>query len=282
MIKRILVPLDPSPYTESAVLTACHYAKANHAEMTGLVILDIPGIERSIGPVPLGASAYAEHIEKQKMKEAKARIHALLTAFKETCERQGVKHLESEYQGAPSASIVQASGWFDVVFMGLRTFYHFETRNDSGDTLDQVLDHSATPIYGVPAPFIKPFGRLSKIKALAAVDGSPPSTVSLKSFIGMIPPEKIHLKLVASNSDEGMARQVLADAEGYVRACGVGKIEKEWTPQNIIKAVDERYLSWADVIVVGAHSKKGLLDFMVGSLTKFVIKKAEKPVFIGQ
>ena len=53
MIKRILLPLDSSPYTDTAMEIGCDLAERHGAELTGLVILDIPGIEKSIGPVPL-------------------------------------------------------------------------------------------------------------------------------------------------------------------------------------------------------------------------------------
>jgi len=46
--------------------------------------------------------------------------------------------------------------------------------------------------------------------------------------------------------------------------------------------MEEQYLDWATIVVVGAHSKRGLYDFMLGSLTKYLIKEAKKPVIIGQ
>ncbi len=74
MIKRILLPLDPSSYTKTATYIACKIAQLHHAEVTGLVILDLPGIERSIGPIPMGALHYAEKIELAKKVEASQRI----------------------------------------------------------------------------------------------------------------------------------------------------------------------------------------------------------------
>ena len=48
MIKRILVPLDPSDYTKTAIQVGAQIAKRTDAELTGLVILDIESIEDSI------------------------------------------------------------------------------------------------------------------------------------------------------------------------------------------------------------------------------------------
>ena len=59
-------------------------------------------------------------------------------------------------------------------------------------------------------------------------------------------------------------------------------VKKECITQDIIEAMDQKYLDWAHLVVVGAHSKKGLFDFMLGSLSKFLISEAKKPVLIGQ
>ena len=56
----------------------------------------------------------------------------------------------------------------------------------------------------------------------------------------------------------------------------------KWTSKDIIQAMEEQYLDWATIVAVGAHSKKPLYDFAVGSLTKYLIKEAKKPLLIGQ
>jgi nucleotide-binding universal stress UspA family protein len=56
MIKRILIPLDSSNYTDTAIEIGCDLAKRHGAELTGMVIMDIPGIKETISPVPLGGA----------------------------------------------------------------------------------------------------------------------------------------------------------------------------------------------------------------------------------
>ena len=92
MLRRILIPLDPSPYAAAAVEYGCFLAKRHDAEVTGLVVLDIPGIEKSVGPVPIDGLQYAERLEEAKAKEAHERIQALLERFKEKCQKEGVIH----------------------------------------------------------------------------------------------------------------------------------------------------------------------------------------------
>jgi len=282
MIKRILVPLDFSSYTETAIQTACRYAKFHQAEVTGMVILDVPGIEHSIGPVPLGGEEYAKRLETHKLKQAQKHIQMLLERFRIYCEKAKVKHREAEFQGSPSSSIVEEALFYDVVIMGLRTFFQFGDSNEPGKTLDHVLAHCETPIYGVPGTFNEPNWEKQDLHVLVGYDGSQLSITAMKRFIRMAPIDKIHIKLLMSHFDEATAKGVLQKAEAYLQACGVKKIEKAWTPQPIIEAVEETHGKWADIFVVGAHSKKGLFDFMVGSLTKWLIKHGQKPVFIGQ
>ena len=282
MIRRILIPLDPSPYTDTALATGCTFARELGAELTGMVVLDIPGIEKSIGPVPLGGFYYAERLEKHREEEARERIRSLLSKFQEKCESEGVAHRETEHQGAPGEQIIRESLFYDAVVMGLRTFFHFETSDRAGDSLEEVLDHSITPIFGVPESFTFPNFPEEKIKVLVAFDGSIPSARALQRFAQFAFPEAMEVTLLNSDEDKDKAMYFLAQAEAYLRTHSIANIKKEWTTQDIIDTIDQDYLNAADFVVVGAHSKKGLFDFIVGSLTRHLIDAAKKPVLIVQ
>ncbi len=81
MIKRILLPLDNSQYADDAIELGSVIARKLDAELTGLVILDITGIERSMGLVPVGAIHYAEKIEKSIIRNTEDPINDLLARF---------------------------------------------------------------------------------------------------------------------------------------------------------------------------------------------------------
>lgn len=281
MIKRILVPLDPSPFCKSAVETACRIAKPWNAEVHGLVILDVKGIEDEIGPVPLGGAHYAEHLEKHKLEEAEVRISGLLASFREICARHGALHHEAELQGSPSRSIIDCSALYDLVVIGLRTFFRFETDDRPGDELDRLLAHSSTPVLGVTEKgpgWEYPDG---PIRILAAWDGSPAAASSFRECIQSFDPGRIHLKLIRSGGEKAEAEASLKLARGYAESYNVGQVETEWTSQGIVDAVRERHAPWAHLIVAGAHAKKGPFTFMVGSLTKSLIQDKKNPLFIG-
>ena len=282
MIKRILVPLDPSPFSNSALHLACDIAKDLDAEVTGMVILDIPGIEESIGPVPIGGIHLADKLEKEKKEEAKQRIEELITKFKRKCGETGVRHREAERQGSPSAQILKESIYYDLLVVGLKSYFHFETSEDYGRSLDQLLKQSVTPIYGVPEKIID-FDKADRnISVLMAFDGSLLAARAMQRFSQLIKPDIFEITLLNSSDDKIYGDNILSRAEEYLKAHGVKNIHKVWTQTDIIKIIKDEYYEKMDAFVVGAHARENILDFLVGSLTKYLVKNAKKPVFIGQ
>jgi nucleotide-binding universal stress UspA family protein len=278
VLKRILLPLDPSPYSVTATEIACTVAKLHNAEITGLVILDIPDIERSIGPVPMGALHYAEKIEIAKKVEASARIESLLDKFRKKCTDEKVPFAEAHDQGYPSNAIMHATRFYDLVVIGLRTFFDFETGDEEGTSLNKLLDKSITPIIGVP----RSYNPLAIIKVLVAYDGSLPASRALQRFGQLRNPDSVDVTLLNSSNDEKMGMYLLDNAEQYLKAHGMKRISKKFTRENIRDVIEKQYYDAFDSFVVGAHAREGIFDFILGSLTKFLIDKGEKPVFIGQ
>lgn len=282
MVKSILIPLDPSAYTDTAIKIGCTIAKTHGAQLTGLVVLDIDGIEKHIGPVPAGGSYYAEKLEEKHLKDAQERIDKLVENFKRICTNAGVKHIIAQNQGSPSDRILHESIFYDMIITGLRTFFHFETSDKPGESISKLLHESITPIYGVPEKFNPPDLSNEKLKVLIPFDASPSSSRALQRFAQFMIPETSEPLIVMSHDDKEIALAALEHAKRYLELHGFGNVRIEWTDDHIIEACDKKYLDWAHVAVVGSHSKRGLFDFMVGSLTNHLIKLNKIPVVIGQ
>ena len=276
MIRRILTPLDPSPYSETALKYSCYIAHRQHAEITGMVILDIPGIEKSIGAVAPGALYWAEKLEKSRVAEAQKRIEQLLQKFEKTCQKEGVTCHKAEDQGSPSERIVWESLFYDLVVMGLRTHFQFETSDKPGKTLDKVLSQTITPVLAVPEHYYE------IRNVLIAFDGSLPAARALQRFAHLAIPYDFNFTLLYAGDDKDTAMVYLNKAEEYLKAYSQNNVQKEWTNRSIIDAMREEYLDKSDLIVLGAHSRSALADFFVGSVTKYLINESNKVLFIGQ
>ncbi|MCC6544956.1 MAG: universal stress protein [Nitrospirae bacterium] len=280
MLRRILIPYDPSPYAAAALEYGCFLAKKRNAEVTGVVVLDTPGIKKSIGPTPLGGIYYAEKLEKTKEEKAREHIKALLGNFREKCQREGVAHRESELQGSPSEQIIQDSIFYDLMVMGISTHFDFETAQTPGDSVERILSNVVTPVLTVPDSI----SLKEKMNVLIAFDGSLPAVRAMKGFVHLFDTAvfETDITLLMSGIDEDIAKFYLDGATAYLNAHSFSSVKVEQISQDIIEAMEERYLQWADMVVLGVHSKKGLLDFMIGSLSRHLIRSGNKPLLFGQ
>ena len=81
--------------------------------------------------------------------------------------------------------------------------------------------------------------------------------------------------------DATQGRFLLDQVEAYLKCHGFEDTRKEWTRANVRDAMTDGFSEQADLIVLGAHSKTLLLDFMVGSICKDLITRATKPLLIA-
>jgi len=279
MLRRILIPLDSSPYSQAALKWGCYTAKRLDAELTGLAVLDIPGIERSVGSVPAGGIYFAQHLVEKREDEALGHVEKLLKDFEEKCKQDGIKYRIAKRQGNPSDEIIHSSIYHDLVVLGLRNCYHFECEQKANDSVEKVLDNMVTPVLAVPDRFEVPQG---KVNALIAFNASLPSSRAMHRFAQLVRTAEFKVKLLMSDPDMDYAQSCLAQAEEYLRAHDFDDIEKVWTPQNIYEEIRDQHLADANLIVIGAHLKKGITDFMVNSLMKHLLREENKYLLIGQ
>ena len=281
MIKRILVPLDPSDYTKTAIQVSAQIAKRTDAELTGLVILDIESIEESIGPIPMGGLYYAEKMEMAMKVEASQRVEDLLENFKKRCEQFNVRYEEAHVQGFPSKKIPEEARYFDLVVLGLKTHFNFEVSRKM-ESIEKILKESITPILAVPEHFKFSENSQEKTKAVLAFDGSLLAARAMQRFAQLINPEYFDLTLIYSGEDKKIGQSLTQRAEYYLKAHGLKDIKTMISSQDIIEMIQDHFWNKTDVFVVGAHAREGIFDFMVGSLTKFLVNQEDKAVFIGQ
>jgi nucleotide-binding universal stress UspA family protein len=277
MIKRILVPLDPSQFCQAALDSAIDLAQRHDAELTAMVILDMPGIHKAIGPVPLGARHFAETLKDAHELDAQSRIEQLISDFTSQCDRNDVKHREAEYQGIPSKLILEYAQHFDLLCLGQETHFHFETSDRPGDSMEKILDHTATPIYAFPAGW-KPV--TENRRTLIAYNGSLSASRALQRYAQLMDPADTHIILLAANMEWEIGSHYLKNAEEFLQAHGFKDVKQEWTSKSVIEAVSQTFLAEVDEVVAGSHSRRGFLDFKLGDMSRWLIRESDKPLFL--
>jgi len=288
MINRILVCLDKSTYTDSAIDYACWLAKHHDASLEGLVVLDVEGISRSVGAVPIGAMKFAKTCITAKEEQYHKLMEALLANFSERCEAAGVRHTEFEMQGAPADAILEESNYFDCVVIGLRTFFtygsgagedgEYGTDDDEpGDSLEKIMDQSLAPVFAVPLAW-KPD---EEFDALIALNGSLHSMRALRQFARLYGRSKVRITLLHCSDGGNDSIQLLTKSAGFLRSHGFDHVEVKTESGDIRELINSDFTKPFDLIALGAHGNSGVVEFFTGSLCKDLIESGDKPLLIA-
>jgi nucleotide-binding universal stress UspA family protein len=278
MLKRILVPLDPSAHALAALDFAITLAQRHDAEITGFMVLDTPEIERAVGPVTPGALEYARKAERRREAKAHRRIQEMLSRFSDRCTAAGVRNRSLEVSGNPAEMIIRESVFYDLVLLGLKTFFHFETQDGPCTTLTDIAGRVMPPIITVPEKHPGPDGIK---RVLVAFGGSRTGARSVRQFASLHLFQNAETAVLASNQDMELAKRYTGAVKRFLLSHGYTGIEEDWTPEPVLEAVREKYLGNVDLIVLGSHAKPGILSFLYGQVTKALIADGKTPLFIA-
>ena len=277
MIKRILVPLDISPYSAAAVSRSCQLARGAEAELTGMVVLDTEGIEKSVElPFRADLRDYTRDLVVESEVEAAEKLKEVVEGFEDVAGKAGVRFRMSKCEGSPYQQILGASCFHDLVIMGSQSYYHFETEEGPGDTLDKVLKNAVVPTMVVPAH------EPEELKsALVLFDGSPPSSRALHTFARFWPYDRSRVRLLAADMDQPFGERLLEEAKSFLLAHGVEEVEMVVDQGGVIRSLEDSHLEWSDIIVLGIHSKHTVKDLLVGSVAKHLIEHGHRTLLFS-
>ena len=100
MIKRILVGIGGTKFTDVAINRAIELAVLHGAFLTGITVIDSKRLKH-IGPVPLGAGAYAKKLRKMRTEVTEERIEKALAKFEKKCNEATIAFKVKRETGDP-------------------------------------------------------------------------------------------------------------------------------------------------------------------------------------
>ncbi|MFQ5629783.1 MAG: universal stress protein [bacterium] len=278
MIKSILLSVDGSIYTESAVRNAVHLARAFGAKIRVLSVVDVRTFEWAMS---VGADAFvpiipsAVYLDETK-KLQKQRAKAVLQKSEELLKDAGVQYILSQEFGSPTEVISERIRTADLLVMGARGEFAIWKSKNIGATLDYVSRHVHKPILIVSKDF-KPLTNI-----LAAYDGSDTANKAL-SLAGYFA-NKLSLPVtvisVSTRKDEAM--HFLHEAEDYLGNYDVecNKTHVSGTPES--KICEFAHDNAFDLIVMGAYGRTRIREAILGSTTQTVMRMAQVPVLLAK
>jgi nucleotide-binding universal stress UspA family protein len=276
MLRSILVPLDGSVHSITAVDLAVAWGERFGARLVGVGVIDEPTIWKA-EPVPLGGFSYREPRDEVRLADARARVRRFLSEFESRCMAAGVIGDAVEATGYPADRILREAQRCDLVMIGRDTNFHFATQDYPDKTMGAILRESARPVVVVPPEPASGHG------VMVAYGGGREVARALQLFqlLGLAAGEPIHL---VSVQREGWEASDLAKlAADYLAAHG--------TPHDLHELTSDRSPAEAllthvrtlrpRVLVMGAQGHHPVRDLFVTSVTKAVLMGSPVPTFVA-
>ncbi|MFH1851557.1 MAG: universal stress protein [Candidatus Neomarinimicrobiota bacterium] len=277
MVKRIVVAIDGSNYAKTALNLACTRAKKTGALICGVGVVDIPGITRQEAGAPAGASYYAHRAEETKIKDACTKMAGFIADFKAFCEKSGVNYEIRSHEGVPFEEIIKEANFADLIYVGVKTFFHFETNSKPGETVMRLLKYASCPVVAVPeqAEFPK--------NVIVALDGSRAAARGLREFVDLYEDRDIFTDINFFLVSAGTREEMLPLHEGahhYLQAHGLTatSIIREGKPHEVILEEAKRRIPSA--VVLGAYGQKGISRLFYGSTARKIVEDGSVTVLV--
>ena len=282
MLKSILVPIDESKASISALKVACDLAKLSHAKLKGLYVENIARL-LEWQPVELIGSAigastglpYAKptqeqvEIEKEFLKEGE-KIKKL---FETELSKSNTRGIFITQRGKVDDVIVHLSRTVDFVVTGLN---HIKGLHNVGHTTENLLRHTTRPVLVVPEG-----GKLGK-KIIVAYDSSDNAqrALSMAALLTELLNGELQVVSVANEIDN--ADKPLTEVREFLSFYNIQATYRvgfgagmPW--KSIIEEADR---TESDLIVLGAFGSNKLLELIFGSTTYEVLNQTTRPVLL--
>jgi nucleotide-binding universal stress UspA family protein len=271
----MVIGLDGSAYSSSAIALGLRWARRFDALLVGLGIIDEPTI-RKPDPVPLGASHFKAERDEILLARARQQVKQFLEQFARRCTEAGVAFQLLEAVGVPAEHILLEARRFDLIMLGQQTSFHFSTQAEPCETLTTVLKNAPRPVVAVP----ETLGNGTAV--IVAYDGSVQAARALQALqsSGLDGADPVHI--VSVGADRSEAARHADRAVEFLRWHNIAASPHVLPPEPSVAEVllDQVRQYQARLLVLGAYGQPTLREFFLGSVTRTVLQHSQVPLFL--
>jgi nucleotide-binding universal stress UspA family protein len=275
MIKRILLGLGGTPFTDVAIERAVELAKLHDAIITGVTVVDTKQLTQ-VGPVPLGGGAYAAKLREQRLTVTEERIEKAIEKFKEKCKEFDILTKLERETGDPFESMIAHARYNDVTIFGLKSLFDYGFTSEPKDALIRLVSQGVRPIIAVSPKF-----RTIR-KVLIAYSGSMESAKAMRRYVQLNPWRNVRLRVVYFGKSDTSSMQFLKDAAEYCRDHGFSTeteaVEKS-ARGHLIEYAQQNKM---DLIVMGNSIRNLIFRHLLGDTVLNAIQQSDRPLFLAQ
>ena len=285
MIGQIVTGIDGSPNSLTAFQYAVDLARRLKASVKIVFVVDsrktdLPiiytashfdyGFERVYIPPDPGLKGFYEQVRK----DIRSFAEKCLERCRVEAESAGVKVSAVLREGLPSGVLAEETRSGDLLVVGQKGEHAHIERAIVGSTTEDAVRSSPRPVLVCPMPFHSPR------RMLFPYDGSPGAEKALQfcvNALGSIWDEMVVLTIM-----EELEESFPFDSElGYLSSHGIPYrlLTETGKPVDMIPRVAKR--EGIDIILIGAHGRHKIRDYLLGPTASHLIRRSELPVLVA-
>lgn len=275
MIKRILLGLGGTAFTDVAIQRAIQLAKMNGALITGVTVIDEKRLKQ-VGPVPPGGDAYAAKLRENRLAITEERIENAIENFEKKCHKSNIQSKIERETGDPFETMIAHARYNDVTIFGLKSLFSYGFTLEPRDALIRLVSQGVRPIIAVSPEY------RDIHKVLIAYSGSMESAKAMRRFIQLNPWQNIGLRIVHFGKQNESTVKLLKDASEYCLDHGYPN-----ETELVDKPARDQLVNYArqndvDLIVMGNSIRNLLLRHLLGDTVLNTIQQSDRPLFLAQ
>jgi nucleotide-binding universal stress UspA family protein len=280
MIKTILLATDGSPHSWSAWNYAVDLARAYHAVLKAISIVDVRLVESpwfwNVGETERSETSFGriEGLTPDALQRAlEERSQEILLEVQQRCAERGVRCKTEIARGVPSQVICLEESTADVLVLGHRGVSG-KFQSILGSTAEAVIRCNNKPILISPHDY-RPLERV-----LMAHDGSDHADRALQIAADLCVTLKKPLIVLSVHRNVEMGNAIVREAMEYLEPYELDAQPqvRHGHPADQILAVAAE--SDCRLIVMGAYGHTHIRETLIGSTTEEVLRKTSVPMLV--
>jgi nucleotide-binding universal stress UspA family protein len=277
MVNSILIPVDGSAYSKTALQYGIYIAKKIGAGLIGLHVIDIKIIQGPLmGEIAFYSNVPASYEFIPKIEEAlQSRGEKILESFRETCALSGIKPELKLIKGLIDETIILEGENADWTLLAQRgEHFHLTKGTFLGTTAEAVVRKLKKPVLITPQDFIE-------IESIGlAYDGSPSAHNALKLAAELSEKTKWPLTIIIVTDDHETGSKLSSKCEIFLESYEIDSdivILNGHEDREILKFIREGSV---ELMIMGAFGHGRVREFFLGSTTSCIIRKSPIPVLL--
>jgi nucleotide-binding universal stress UspA family protein len=285
VIGQVVAGIDGSLHSMTAFQFALDLARRVKAEVKVVYVVDsrktdLPiiysashfdyGFERVYIPPEPGLKGFYERVRQ----DIRAFAENCLSLCKKDADAAHVPFIPVVREGLPSGVLTEEARSGDLLVLGQKGENAHIERTIVGSTTEDVVRSTPRPVLVCPKTFRSP------TRVLFPYDGSPVAESALQFCVNAF--GSIWEEMIVLTVTEQMEESFPYDTElGYLGTHQIPYrlLMETGKPVDIIPKIAKR--ENADMILMGAHGKHKVRDYLLGSTASHLIRKSELPVLVA-